>query len=443
MLGERQSSSFFCRRAVLSILSLLVLCCILSSAPSVFVAAATNDDNDNDDDDAGFGQLVVWMTQQGGRVHPNIQVGVRHGIRGIVSKQTLQEGDEVLYCPWKLVLGSTSLEDKMTKHSDRMCHVVHDMAREIKLGVDSLWFPYLTHIELPRLPAIWEDSALEELQGLGPTQDATRHLQWFQQACASSSTETGGGGSDVSSLDPSIMRSLVSFISRASEVGMIPIYDLLNHHNGKRNAKLTIEQDGVHLNVVGGDIPKGEQLYLSYGVKSAATMFRDYGFVEEWPVIYNFLDATSGDNFAFVVLAEDSDNANSNATQVAINPTSQFLEGLWRSNMPLSDYQATARQHMESLSREEWLRFARAAQRRLEAFPTTWHQDTNILADKTKQLNETLATNIDDDIIRSNLQDILGAIQYRRAFKQALEKAATSCEAMLAQRSRATTKQEL
>ena len=384
------------------------------------------------------------MIEQGGRVHSGIHVGMEDGIRGIVATTPLKEGEELLFCPWKLVIGSASLQDQMNKDPGKMCHVVLDMAEEIRLGSNSLWFPYLDHIELPRLPAAWDAVALNELQGLGPTQDATCHLQWFQQECSRTSSREP-------SLDPATLRSLVAFISRASEVGMIPICDLLNHHNGQRNTKLVLHEDGVSLKVVGGDIAAGKQLYLSYGVKSAATMYRDYGFVEAWPIIYNFQDATSGDNFAFVVLAEDNnDYANNNAIAgaVAINPTSQFLKGLWHANMPLVEYQVTAQQHMESLALDELLRFAQAAQRRLQEFPTTWQQDAAILEDRTRQRNEILlaAGDANDDTAISNLQDMASAIQYRQAFKQALELAATTCESMaVAQRAttRSTTKQEL
>ena len=300
----------------------------------VFLYASGVETAENNIDD-GFAKLVEWMEKEGGRVHPGIQVATMNGIRGVVSASALNEGDEIMFCPWKLVIGSKSFQEQMkpAKSTDTsgMCQAVLDMADEIRLEEESLWFPYLSHIaELPRLPAVWDAHAILELQGLAPTQDATRHIQWFQQQC--------NGGIAI---DESAMRSLVAFITRASEVGMTPIYDLLNHHNGKRNAKLEIEEDGVHLLVVGGPIAKGEELYLSYGVKTAATMYRDYGFVEEWLTFYNFQEATSGDNFAFVFLPDDT---------VAVNPTSQFIKVLWNANMPLVEYQSSAQKHMESLT---------------------------------------------------------------------------------------------
>jgi hypothetical protein len=50
---------------------------------------------------------------------------------------------------------------------------------------------------------------------------------------------------DIMDDDQAMHQALVSFITRASAVGMIPIYDLLNHHNGERNAKLLLNEEGV------------------------------------------------------------------------------------------------------------------------------------------------------------------------------------------------------
>lgn len=190
-----------------------------------------------------------------------------------------------------------------------MCKVVQDMANEMRLRSESLWWPYLKHIQIPRLVAMWEQSALDELQGLSPSEDATRHIQWFSQNCA------GSGAGNVHFDEKEVMRSLVSFVSRASEVGMVPIYDLLNHHNGKKNAKLSLTETRVHLLVVVGRIQQGQEIYLSYGIKAAPTMYRDYGFVEEWPCVWNWKDSATGDNFAFVLEP---------GSAVAINPTADF-----------------------------------------------------------------------------------------------------------------------
>jgi len=354
--------------------------------------------------DEGFARLVNWMSQHGGQVDTRIDVGISNGVRGIVATADIEDGSQLLFCPWELIIGSTSINNQMNGEAD-MCKVVQDMADEIRLGTRSLWHPYLDHIELPRLPAMWDQAAIDELQIIPPSQDATRHIRWFQQACNGP-------------LDDAAMRALVAFISRANEVGMTPIYDLLNHHNGKRNAKLSIVEGGVQLLVVGGPVRKNEQLYLSYGIKTASTMYRDYGFVEDWPSAWNFRSKT-GDNFAFVLFPDGV---------AAINPTGDLLKNIWHSNMSLIEYQALVEMHMRNLALADLERFVVSARGHLDGFPTTLKQDDVILEDKRISLdNPSLSASSVD---RSSIEDLVSAIQYRSEFKRALNSAMMYADAM-------------
>jgi len=413
--------------------SLLLIFIANISRTTIQVAASTTGSANNGDE--GFSRLVAWMNLHGGRVDGRIDVAeINNGVRGVVALADIEDGAELLYCPWKLVIGSSGLQEQM-QSGDDMCKVVKDMADEIRLHEESLWWPYLEHIQLPRLAAMWEQqSTLDELQGLSPSEDATRHIKWFSQGCSA------GSGNNVA-LDEADMRSLVSFVSRASEVGMVPIYDLLNHHNGEKNAKLTLGETGVSLIAIGGGrpIPKGNEMYLSYGLKTAPTMYRDYGFVEDWPCCWNWKDSTSGDNFAFVVFPDGV---------VAINPTADFLKMIRNFNshstsigsghMQVADFQATARIHTESLPLEILVQFASAARNHLDGLPTTLQEDLKILGQKKELLLVLVAQALepDDDNDdgaafrrRQAAEDVISAIEYRCTFKKALESALLCSEA--------------
>lgn len=355
------------------------------------------------DGDAGYVRLRSWMRENGGRVNNSFGVVEKDGIRGIHAFTDIEEGSELLFCPWHLLIGSTSLQDQM-KPGDGMCSVVDEMAREIRLGTDSLWYPYLDHIGGQRLPADFVGEVLQELQGLMTKQDATRHLRWFDQRCDGE-------------LDVSAKKSLVAFISRASEVGMIPIYDLFNHHNGKRNAKLALTEEGVKLLVVGDGISSGDEIYLSYGLKTASTMYRDYGFVEEWPTAWNF-QTVEGNNFAFLQFPNDV---------VAINPSADLLRAVWQSNISLEEYLSMAKTHTESLSSADLETFVTAVEN--EHFPTTCEGDEITLA----LLLEKEGGNVDSDS-RNNISDRISALRYRMAHKKALVSAKMYCNAILKKR---------
>lgn len=387
--------------------TLFILCIIanVSLYRCTVAASATNNPPDE-----RYAKLVAWMKNHGGRVDSRFDVAtMSNGVRGIMALSDIEVGAELLFCPWKLIIGSSGIDSQM-QPGDGMCKAVEEMANEIRLGSESLWYPYLDHIELPRLVAFWDTFALNELQGLPPSQDATRHIQWYHQRCDGE-------------FDGAAMRSLVAFVSRASEVGMVPIYDLLNHHNGKRNAKLRVTDQGVQLLVVGGPIAKDQEIYLSYGIKTASTMYRDYGFVEEWPTCWNF-KTLDGDNYAFIRFPDGV---------VAISPEAELLKLVWQSNLSQEEYQDMARRHTESLPFEDLKSFANAGQIKLNGLPTTLEEDADMFLERMKEIEESSDS--------ENAEDRVNAIGYRLAFKRALKDASEYAERALSLKS--TKEQEL
>ena len=376
------------------------------------------------------------MQENGGRVSPSLTVDINilTNIRGAIALTNIEPNTELLFCPWKLILGSSNRNDQM-KVGDGMCSVVNSMAREIRLGKDSFWFPYLDHIELPRLAADWDGYSLGELQGLSPQDDVTRHLRWYNSRCTTNDSDansSSGGGEQqrTTILDSATEQSLVAFISRASDVGMIPIYDLLNHHNGKRNAKVSITDEGVRLMSVGDTaIQKGQEIFLSYGIKPSSTMFRDYGFIEDWPTCWNFSDkASPGDNYAFVLFGDVA----------AINPTAEYLKNIWKEEATLSflEYQTLAGIHTKSLQLNDLKLFALATRTELDRLPTTLQDDEMILDELSvvRDYKEDSGSSSRDDMISTKESkqqsiDTIASVEYRMAFKRALGTALTYAEA--------------
>jgi hypothetical protein len=369
--------------------------------------------------DDGFDDLVAWVKSHGGRVDARISMGSTanygndgdNGIRGVMALEDIiheetDEGDgvELLHCPWELVIGSSGMDHQMTSEED-MCQVVRLLASEYEKGEESMGWPYLKHIDdLPRLPAMWSPAAVDELQGLIPPSDTIdRHLQWFSINC---------GGGDWWMDDASTVKALVAFITRANAVGMTPIYDLLNHHNGLKNAKLFLTPEGVALRTV-RPVYKGEQLYLSYGLKPAAQLFRDYGFVEAWPTLWSWKDAATSDNHVVALFPDGI---------AAIHPSPDFLKGIWKSTRirTVVDYQESATQYTDSLKVDQLQRFTVAAHNLLSSLPTTLQADEDILKLKQQERQHNQqhdSTNIHD------LDDIIAAIHYRLTFKRAVSDA--------------------
>ena len=389
--------------ATACLLLLLLEWCIIPIVAAAAHVVISDDDHDNDDDGdedgEGYARLVTWIVKHGGRVDSRIacnsnyvdKIGEERGgrqppRRGMFaiadicsssedgSSNGTDEEIELLFVPWKLVIGGRfgrmdytttpgSPTTTVVEREELMCDVIHTLAKEIQRGERSDWYPYIDYLgRLPHLVANWTNVALVELQGLAPQYDASRHLHWFDARCSQSNLRRYQNhqykDDDINinnNIDEdAINSSLIAFISRASEVGMIPIYDLINHHNGKRNVKLRPTNNGVHLVVFSSStldgnintttnnviIKQGQELYLSYGIKIASTMYRDYGFVESWPTCWNFMDVISGDNYAFVSFDTTSSippppSVNGDGGEggiiviSAINPTEDYLRNMW------------------------------------------------------------------------------------------------------------------
>jgi hypothetical protein len=402
---------------LLAALVLLALTPLVSGWTVKKTPSLKKDDDDRIITEDGFSKLVDWIRNNGGRFDDRVVVMEVDGIRGGVALSDIDQGTELLSCPWDLVIGSTSFEEQLK--SGDMCPVVRSIEKELRLGEASLWHPYLAlddSIINSRLPTLWDDDILDELQGLPPGEDSTRHIRWFSQYCDS--------GKPFEDVDELTKQALLCFITRASAVGMVPIYDLFNHHNGLRNAKVQLTPEGVQLMAV-RPIAKGSQIYLSYGIKSASTMFRDYGFVESWPQTWSWTSAGTGSGHSFVRFPEGN---------IAINPTEQFLKDIWKGGISLLEFQERATQHTQELATEAVRVFLSEAYALLSGLPTTVAEDKTFLSNIKESLTQAVKTSVNDEVGMVLLKDAISAVEYRILFKEAVYEAMIISETILKQK---------
>ena len=235
----------------------------------------------------GYTKLVNWVKDNGGRVDDRLGMvdAVDGAPRGCVALDDIAAGTELLFCPWKLVLGT---EGDTSRVSPDHCQVLRTYADQVRLGNESFWHPYLSMDESlgTRIPTVWSDVALQELQGLPPyssTQNGPGLTDWFSKTCA--------GGTPFDQLDDASRHSLLAAITRSAGMRFLPIFDLINHHNGKLNTRSDATKEGNLLFAL-VDIAKGSEIYLSYrGQRSTSSdIFLRYGFVEAWPQQWSWTD---------------------------------------------------------------------------------------------------------------------------------------------------------
>jgi len=88
--------------------------------------------------------------------------------------------------------------------------------------------------------------------------------------------------------------------------GLVPVFDLMNHH-AEEIANVITRNDreaGVIRVTVNKDVPKGSQLFFSYhSGRNAKEIFRDYGFVEDYPTRWGF--HAKGRHVEYIVKSEE------------------------------------------------------------------------------------------------------------------------------------------
>lgn len=408
----------------------------------------------------GFVKLVDWVRSNGGRVDSRLGLGIIHDgdnnnnddndtaaaavdavvvARGGIALDDIAAGTELLFCPWKLVLGT---EGDTSKVSGDHCQVLKTYADEVRAGKDSFWYPYLMMDESlnTRIPSLWSDSALQELQGLPPyakTQSGPSLTSWYAETCAPS------GKSSFDQLDHACRQSLLAAITRSAGMRFLPIFDLLNHHNGKLNTRsmATLEGNQIFALV---DIPKGSEIFLSYRGQreTSSDIFLKYGFIESWPQQWAWFDddepGTHSKEQRFLLLPNGS---------VAIYPPESMTLPIGSSTppLPLADLQSNAERHNMQLDLSELIQFQDSCQRLLTSLPTTSDADESILLELEQVLIEAAADAVKaaskemtvadvghDNNNNSNhhgiiavvtLQDRICAVRYRIHVKKAIQTA--------------------
>lgn len=170
----------------------------------------------------------------------------------------------------------------------RYCGITKKLIQEFKLGDQSHYAPYIHYLQsLPtgQLPDAWSQRGkdmLKEITGDLPPAWLLYHIDDWHKGCKGTT-------------DAVDEHALLTVIQREFDEFLIPGYDMLNHRNGIwPNVHSTRVREGDVVEVRSSRIIyAGEQLYTTYSqcedCEGRSTnygtpeIFRDYGFVEQFP----------------------------------------------------------------------------------------------------------------------------------------------------------------
>jgi SET domain len=340
-----------------------------------------------------------------------------------------------IFSPWKLVLGTQDGDSSKVLSQDK-CTILQQYAQEVQKGKASFWFHYLAMDDslAASIPMVWSSAVVAELQGLPPGDKLDSSLlDWFSTSCHA----------DVlfENLDQASRQSLLAAVTRsASSMRFLPLFDLLNHHNGLVNVESSASQDGNTVKTT-RSIQKGQEIFISYraGGGSEATsseIFRRYGFVEDWPQHWTWISSSSGGS-------EHGDDEKENGQQrrqhiheerflvfpngfVILYPTEEML---LERIPPQGDGPVV---HNDSLTSAQLMQFYEAGKRLLKSMATSVQDDVLLLSERELALASSLTSSafFDSQQDLMHARHLVDATRYRLEFKKAIEmgiRTAKSC----------------
>ncbi|KAK1742711.1 hypothetical protein QTG54_006308 [Skeletonema marinoi] len=380
-----------------------------------------------------FPALVEWFTSHGGQIDPRITLGYEPStnpkvrIRGMIATAHIEPETVLIHTPASLMIS-----DFDRNH----CEVIQRVVEELELGEESKWDIYFKfdgsslvsasglddgeeeeqgHGQRhTRTPTQWktEDQpgsrAILELQGLPPTGDTHRHINWYTSAC-----------NDSEELTSIQLKAFVMFLTRAADRGMVPMYDLMNHHNGLINTRLQ-----------------------SWWGESTVDVFNTYGFVEDYPQLWRWSDVdmivkAEDPNHAFGRYVGPDENSGVDAegrgfepnshhyeilvispTLAALHPTKALVHILGNGRRTIDEWKVEINNHHATLRKSHVNAMHDSALAVLSELPTTIKEDENTILPNERRLFEKVKKK---GRVDQSKADTIQAIEYRLAFKKALK----------------------
>eukprot|EP00536_Pseudo-nitzschia_multiseries_P016027 jgi/Psemu1/263354/estExt_Genewise1Plus.C_10040002 len=279
--------------------NLAALSLAAAAAASPFFAAVASAEKDTHLEEAQA--IFDWVSgTQDGFITSKLELrrdvpGDAYSPMGVYATDTIEAGEDIVKVPWSVILQS---DDPNEPPSQMVCGTVRTVAREMRLGADSRYAPYVMYLNSEadgQIPSSWSEDGQELLHEILqgdtiPPMDATGWIEdeWFMRCRGDPNDEFG-------------VKAALLVVQRADDAIMIPAYDNLNHRNGNwTNTKTEIEPGQFHHTTATKTISPGDQIYITYNMceecggrmsgYGTAEILRDYGFVEHYPQRWHYME---------------------------------------------------------------------------------------------------------------------------------------------------------
>ena len=245
-----------------------------------------------------IGDMIEWVRSKGGSFNRKIEIRRMNqqddnSPYGIYAKEDIAAKENLFHIPESCYITMTDEFRPMEKDEDEtifyyknICLLTHKLLTEMNLGEQSTHGPYIRYLKTQKpgqIPAMWSKEGKDVLRKV--IYPGSNVVDWIdehfkQTGCVNNTSE----------------EHIVELVlQRGYDVSLIPIWDMVNHDNGRFNT----EYDSMHSE--GGtkirttkDIRAGEEIYATYDLcpdcreplqwyLGTPEILRDFGFVERYP----------------------------------------------------------------------------------------------------------------------------------------------------------------
>lgn len=246
--------------------------------------------------------LIDWLLKNGGKISKKVEIRRANpddpaSPFGYFAKETINIRELIVSVPRDLLLTEGDIDEDNLIDSALPCETIFNLIEQMRLGKESKYGPYVEYLKTQsfgQIPSSWSKEGKQlftRVLGDLPPMDPVSWIdfEWHR--------ECGGNK------DPFEEQAAMLVLARGWDYTLIPVFDMMNHRNGKW---LNTDSNSVHDNndniVVRATkrVKKGEELYTSYNMcrdcggrtqhYGTPDMFRDYGFVETFPQRWIFDD---------------------------------------------------------------------------------------------------------------------------------------------------------
>uniref|UniRef100_A0A7S4MR63 PABS domain-containing protein n=1 Tax=Odontella aurita TaxID=265563 RepID=A0A7S4MR63_9STRA len=231
-----------------------------------------------------------------------------------------------------------------------MCDTARNLLKEMKLGDESHYAPYVNYLldgNRGQLPSAWSPEGQEIIATIIGNEMAPEDVTdvLFDYRCGyphDGEDEEEDEDKEEKSLRDYAYQSL---IARSWDDIVIPVFDMINHRNGRwKNTDSNSAHEGKDITVFATrNVEAGEQLHLSYNECAdcagnahsyvAQHILKDYGFVEQFPQRWGFRGGDDGD-VVFELNEMTSGNGTKDGDAAKTPGRGEELELTWLSAEP-------------------------------------------------------------------------------------------------------------